>query len=59
MKVIIDIAEDEVIVALKRLEGYEDIHPELLVEDARIQWPDYRVVQIHLFAVSDLLGAIP
>ena len=43
----VEIADDEVLVALKRPEGYEDVHPELVAEDAlpgttfeyRVVWP--------------------
>ena len=42
---IVELADDEVLVALKRGEGYEDVHPELLSEDAvGDRWPDYRTV---------------
>lgn len=34
MKITIEIAEDEVLVALKRPEGYEDVHPEIVASDA-------------------------
>lgn len=30
---IIEVADDEVLVAIKRPEGYEDVDPELVVED--------------------------
>lgn len=42
----IEVDEDEVIVALKRPEdGYEDVHPELVSEDAiKPEWPEYRTV---------------
>jgi hypothetical protein len=42
----IEVEEDEVIVALKRPEdGYEDVHPELVAEDAiKPDWPEYRTV---------------
>lgn len=41
----IEVDEDEVIVALQRPEdGYEDVHPELVSEDAiKPEWP-YRTV---------------
>jgi len=46
MKVTVEIEPDEVFVALKRGEGYDDVHPEILVDDARIQWPHgYRIVE--------------
>lgn len=38
------IGSDEVLIALKRVEGYEDVHPELLVDDARFNWPQFRIV---------------
>lgn len=38
--------QDEVLVALKRPEGYEDVHPEIVAEDAiRPEWPEYRTLQ--------------
>ncbi|RCW65153.1 hypothetical protein [Pseudorhodoferax soli] len=41
----IAVADDEVLVALKRPEGYEDTHPELVAEDAiKDTWPEYRTV---------------
>ncbi len=42
----IEVDEDEVIVALKRPEdGYEDVPPELVSEDAiKPEWPEYRTV---------------
>lgn len=42
----IEVDEYEVIVALKRPEdGYEDVHPELVSEDAiKPEWPEYRTV---------------
>ena len=44
MKVTVELSEDEVLVALKRVEGYEDIHPDLLAEDAiGKNWPEYRI----------------
>lgn len=45
MKVIVELAEDEVLVALKRVEGYDDVHPHILADDALSgNWPEYRVV---------------
>lgn len=45
MRVTIELAEDEVLVALKRPEGYEDVHPELVTEDAiGDRWPEYRII---------------
>lgn len=42
----IELADDEVLVALKRGEGYEDVHPELVSEDAIGEhWPEYRTIQ--------------
>ncbi|CAN7592530.1 hypothetical protein LJR039_004310 [Pseudorhodoferax sp. LjRoot39] len=39
----VEVADDEVLVALKRPEGYEDTHPELVAEDAiKDTWPEYR-----------------
>ena len=32
-----------VLVRLERVEGYEDVHPDLVAEDA-INWPDYEVL---------------
>jgi len=42
----VEIEDDEVLVALKRPEeGYEDVHPELVAEDAiKDNWPEYRTV---------------
>ena len=41
----IEIDDDEVLVALKRHEGYEDVHAELVSEDAiKETWPEYRIV---------------
>lgn len=41
----VEVADDEVLVALKRPEGYEDVHPELVAEDAiRETWPEYRTI---------------
>lgn len=41
----LDIEDDEVLVALKRPEGYEDVHPELVSEDAiNSTWPAYRTL---------------
>ena len=43
----IEIEDDEVLVALKRPEDYEDVHPELVAEDAiKETWPGYRTVKI-------------
>ena len=45
MKIIASVEADEVLVAIKRPEGYEDVHPELLAEDALPGTPfEYRVV---------------
>lgn len=45
MRVTIELADDEVLVALKRGEGYEDVHPELVAEDAiGDRWPAYRTI---------------
>lgn len=39
------VESDEVLVALRRGEGYEDVHPQLLGEDAiSSRWPEWRVV---------------
>lgn len=44
-QITIEVEDDEVIVALKRPEGYEDVHPELVAEDAiKPDWPEYRTV---------------
>ncbi|MEJ6003769.1 hypothetical protein [Paucibacter soli] len=41
----IELADDEVLVALKRCEGYDDVHPELVSEDAiGDRWPEYRTI---------------
>lgn len=46
-KITIEIADDEVLVALKRHEGYEDVHPELVAEDAiKETWPGYRTLEL-------------
>lgn len=46
-KVTVEIEEDEVLVALKRPEDYEDVHPELVAEDAiNEDWPEYRTIAI-------------
>ena len=46
--VTIQIADNEVLVALKRPEGYDDVHPELVAEDAIDEaWPEYRTVWPH------------
>lgn len=43
------IADDEVLVALKRGEGYEDVHPQLLAEDALGgEWPEWRLITTEL-----------
>lgn len=43
--VTVDVEDDEVLVALKRPEGYEDVHPELVAEDATKEtWPEYRTL---------------
>ena len=47
MKIIASVDADEVLVAIKRPEGYEDVHPQLVAEDAlpgttfeyRLVWP--------------------
>lgn len=46
MRVTIELADDEVLVALKRPEGYEDVHPELVTADAiGERWPgEYRTI---------------
>lgn len=42
--VTVEIDEDEVLVALKRPEGYEDMHQQLVAEDAiKETWPEYRI----------------
>lgn len=41
--------DDEVLVALKRIEGYEDVDPSIVAEDALIsqeEWPEWRVVNL-------------
>lgn len=42
----VEVDDDEVLVALKRPEDYEDVHPELVAEDAfkDCDWLDYRIV---------------
>ena len=45
MKVVIELADDEVLVALKRIEDYEDVHPEILADDAiGSRWPEWRTI---------------
>ena len=45
MKVLIELADDEVLVALKRGEDYEDVHPEILADDAiGGGWPESRTL---------------
>lgn len=40
------VAADEVLVALKRVEGYEDVHPSILADDALMgHWPEWRLVK--------------
>ncbi|HEY8878262.1 MAG TPA: hypothetical protein VIN03_11900 [Roseateles sp.] len=49
----IQLADDEVLVALKRGERYDDVHPELISEDAiGDRWPEYRT--IHGEALAEL-----
>ncbi len=43
MIVTLEVDAGEVLVALRRGEDYEDVHPEIVAEDAKIHWPDYRV----------------
>ena len=44
-RITLDIADDEVLVALKRGEGYEDVHVQLVSEDAvNAHWPEWRTV---------------
>ena len=41
--------DDEVLVALKRVEGYEDVAPEIVADDALLSpeiWPEWRVIII-------------
>ena len=41
----VDVAADEVLIALKRAEGYEDVHPDLVAQDAiNPRWPSWRIV---------------
>lgn len=45
MRVTIELEDDEVLVALRRPEGYEDVHPELVTADAiGERWPEYRTI---------------
>lgn len=45
MKVIVELADDEVLVALKRVEGYEDVHPVILTDEAIGDgWPEWRTI---------------
>ncbi|MBG6083164.1 hypothetical protein IWX58_004914 [Rubrivivax gelatinosus] len=42
---LVELDDDEVLVALKRGEGYEDVHPQLVSEDAiGDRWPEYRTL---------------
>ena len=44
-RITLDIADDEVLVALKRGEGYEDVHVQLVSEDAvNAHWPEWRTI---------------
>lgn len=41
----VEVEDDEVLVALKRPDEYDDVHPELVSEDAIKEiWPEYRTV---------------
>lgn len=41
----VEVEDDEVLVAIKRPEGYDDVHPQLVAEDAiKESWPEYRTV---------------
>lgn len=41
----VHVADDEVLVALRRGEGYEDVHPQLVAEDAiDDRWPEWRII---------------
>lgn len=43
--VVIELQPDEILVALKRPEGYDEVHPELVAEDAiKGTWPEYRTI---------------
>lgn len=45
--VTIEIEDDEVLVALKRPEDYDDVHPQLVAEDAiKEEWPEYRTIDV-------------
>ena len=48
MQVIVDIEPDEILVAFKRDEGYEDVHPELFMEDVMTtpQAFEYRIIPV-------------
>ena len=42
----VEIKDDEVLVAIKRPEEYDDVHPQLLVEDAICyEWVEWRVLE--------------
>lgn len=43
----VEIEDDEVLVAIKRPEEYDDVHPQLLVEDVvcDINWCEWRVLE--------------
>lgn len=45
LRAALGLGDNEVLVALKRPEGYENTHPELVAEDAiKDTWPEYRTV---------------
>lgn len=52
------VGDGHVLVALRRTEGYEDVHPQLLAEDA-IDWPEYWTItdstsqRVRLLAVEE------
>lgn len=59
MKYIIELADDEVLVALKRPEDYEDKHPKWVSEDAiRECWPEYRTIHGDQLVTSPRLRAV-
>lgn len=43
----VEIEDDEVLVAIKRPEEYDDVHPQLLVEDivSYVGWVEWRIIE--------------
>ena len=58
--VTVELEEGEILLALQRPEGYEDTHPELLVEDARLPaWLEYRIVPAESSPVASGPATLP